>query len=112
MKHKRNLNNIYHLRSPQGTMLDSKEDIEKELNHFLKNLLEESMEDRSEAISKIKKNFHKVITPTQNYNFLNPITMQEVESIIQETPSGKYLNSYGFTIGFVKSYQSMVKEYI
>ena len=79
-------------------MLDSREDIEKELSHdFFKNILHEPMEDRAKAIGKIAKHIPKVITPVQKYsNFIKPITMQEVESIIQEIPVGKALGPDGF----------------
>ena len=58
--------------------MDSREDIEKELNNFFENLLNEATEDKTEAIGKITKHIPKLITPDQNSYLCKHIFVQDV----------------------------------
>ena len=75
MKQRINHNTISLLISTQGTSLDSRENIEKELNSYFENLLTNHVADKTKAISKITRHIPQLITAEQNFNLLKPITM-------------------------------------
>jgi hypothetical protein len=97
---RRHTNKITHLISNDGDVVHSHEDMENTLISHFQNLLTEPRADRQEAISKITRHVPSLVTPEQNAGLLRPITIEEVDQALQETPKDKAPGPDGFTSDF------------
>jgi hypothetical protein len=110
MVQRRQTNHITHLVSDQGTKIQQHADIEKEMLSYYKNLLSEPPVDRSRAIDTILKNIPKEVTKEQNEALMRPITQEEVDQSLRDTPIGKALGPDGFTPDFFHHCWSIIRE--
>jgi hypothetical protein len=97
---RRHSNKITHLISDDGDTVHSHEDMENTLTGYFQNLLTEPRADRHEAINKVTRHVPSLVTPEQNAALLRPITIEEVDQALQETPKGKAPGPDGFTSDF------------
>jgi hypothetical protein len=82
-------NKITHLISDDGDTIHSHEDMENTLTGYFQNLVTEPRADRQEAINKLTWHVPSIVTPEKNDALLWPITIEEVDQALQETPKGK-----------------------
>jgi hypothetical protein len=97
---RRNSNKITHLISYNGDTVHSHEDMENALTGYFQNLLTEPRADRHEAIKKVMRHVPSLVPPKQNITLLWPITIEEVDQALQETPKCKAPGPDGFTSDF------------
>jgi hypothetical protein len=97
---RRHSNKITHLISDNGDTVHSHEDMENTLTGYFQNLLTEPRADRHEAIKKVTRHVPSLVTPEQNIALLWPITIEEVDQALQETPKRKAPGPNGFTSDF------------
>jgi hypothetical protein len=97
---RRHSNKITHLISDNGDLIYSHRDMEKTLIGHFQNLLTEPRADRHEAIAKVTRHVPSLVTPEQNASLLRPITIEEVDQALQETPKDKAPGPDGFTSDF------------
>jgi len=109
IQHRRQ-NEILGLKPIEGSMVHNHEDIEKELNKYFKNLLEEPKVDRARAIREITNNIPPILNQDHNRMLLRKVMMQEVEEVVISIPNGKACGPYGFTIDFYKACWPFIKE--
>jgi len=96
------------MKNEQGTPLQTHQDISALfINHFSHIALELNI-NREEAIRDIMTSIPKLITKDQNKSLNHPITMEEVEEVVQDMPNGKAPGPDGFTINFYKVYWEIV----
>jgi exonuclease III len=88
---RRHTNKITHLTSDEGDVIHSHEDMEATLIRYFQNLLTEPQVDRLDAINKITQHVPPLVTQEQNVVLLRPITIEEVDQALQETPKCKAL---------------------
>ena len=86
-----------HLISDQGMEIQKHKDIEQELISYYKQLLSEPPMDRTQAIESIIKHIPKEVTKEQNEALMCPITQEEVDQALKDTPVGKSLGPDEFT---------------
>jgi hypothetical protein len=98
--HRCHTNRITHLTSANGEAIHSHEDLEMTLIDYYKDLLMEPFLDRSEAIAKVTQHVPSLVTLEQNLALLWPITIEEVDQALQDTPKCKALGPYGFISNF------------
>jgi hypothetical protein len=101
---------ITHLVMEQGQMLQKHEDLEQELVSYYQDLLSEPPGDRSPAIEKITQHIPDIITQEHNEALLRPITIEEVDLALQDTPEGKAPGPDGFTTDFFHFCWPMIWE--
>jgi hypothetical protein len=110
MVQQRQTNRITHLFSDQGTKIQQHSDIEKEILSYYKNLLSEPPIDRSHAIDTILRNIPKEVTKEKNEALMRPITQEEVDQSLRDTPIGKAPGPDGFTPDFFHHCWSIIHE--
>jgi exonuclease III len=106
---RRHTNRITHLTSDEGDTVYSHEDMEATLIRHFQHLLTEPQVDRREAISKITQHVPLLVTPEQNASLLRPITIEEVDQALQETPKCKAPGPDGFTSDFFHHCWAMIR---
>jgi hypothetical protein len=106
---RRHTNNITHLTSDEGDVVHSHEDMEATLIRYFQNILTEPQVDRLDAINKITQHVPPLVTMEQNAVLLRPITIEEVDQALQETPKCKALGPEGFTSDFFHHYWEMIR---
>jgi hypothetical protein len=99
-----------HLISDQGMEIQKHKDIEQELILYYKQLLSEPPIDRTQAIESIIKHIPKEVTKEQNEALMPPITQEEVDQALRDTPVGKSLGPDHFTANFFHHYWDMIRE--
>jgi hypothetical protein len=77
---------------------------------YYKNLLAEPPVDRSRAIDSILKNIPKEVTKEKNEALMRPITQEEVDQSLRDTPLGKAPGPDGFTSDFFHNCWSIIRE--
>jgi hypothetical protein len=97
---RRDSKKITDLISYDGDMVHSHGDMENTLISHFQNLLTEPWADRQEAINKVTRHVPSLVTPEQNVGLLRPITIEEVDQALQETPKDKAPGRDGFTSDF------------
>jgi hypothetical protein len=97
---RRHSNRITHLTSDTGEHLHAHEDIATTLTNYYRDLLTEPSLNRSEAIAKITQHVPSLVTQEQNATLLRPITIEEVDQALQDTPKRKAPGPDGFTSDF------------
>jgi len=97
---RRHSNRITHLTSDTGEHLYAHEDIATTLTDYYRNLLTEPSPNRSEAIAKITQHVPFLVTQEQNAALLRPITIEEVDQALRDTPKSKAPGPDGFTSDF------------
>jgi hypothetical protein len=110
MLQRRHTNRITHLVSDQGLEIQKHADIEKELLSYYKNLLTEPPIDRTRAIDSILKHIPKEVTNEQNEVLMHPITQEEVDQALRDTPIGKAPGPDGFTSDFFHHCWDIIRE--
>jgi len=83
--------------------------METTLIDYFQNLLTEPLSDRHEAINKVTRHVPSLVTPEQNTSLLWPITIEEVDQALQETPKCKAPGPGGFTNVFFHNYWPMIR---
>jgi hypothetical protein len=97
---RRHSNRITHLTSTNGEPIHSHEDMETTLIDYYKDLLMEPFSDRYEAITKVTQHVPSLVTLEKNLALLRPITIEEVDQALQDTPKCKAPGPDGFTNDF------------
>ena len=80
--------------------LQTKEEIEKALIHYYKDLLIESIVEKYPAIHQVIQHIPSSISQDQNHSLSQNITMQEVEEAVMDMNPGKSPDPNGFTVDF------------
>ena len=106
---RRHSNKITHLISDEGDVVHSHEDMEATLIEYFQNLLTKPPVDRLEAINKVTQHVPSLVTPKQNAAFLRPITIEEVDQALQETPKCKASGLDSFTSDFFHHCWTMIR---
>jgi len=70
----------------------------------------EPLPDISQAIAKVMQHIPNLITLEQNSTLLRPITIEEVDQALQNTPKGKAPGLDGFTSDFFHHCWQMIRE--
>jgi hypothetical protein len=107
--HRRHSNNITRLISADGETIHSHEDMETTLIDYYQDLLTEPLLDRYEAITKVTQHVPSLVTQEENSALLHPITIEEVDHALQDTPKCKALGPDGFTSDFFHHCWSMIR---
>jgi hypothetical protein len=100
MIHKRYVNRITKLENNQGQAIMDHEGMESELVNYYKDLLTEPVQDRSEAITTITQHIPNLISREHNEALMRPISIEEVDQAMKETPAGKAPRPDDFTSDF------------
>jgi len=77
-------NCITHIRNVQGEKIETHDEIEGEFLNYFKEALQEPNINRIPAINKLLKSIPKVITEEHNNLLIKPISLQEVEEVVQQ----------------------------
>jgi len=88
------------MRSEGGEILQTHEEIEKELTNHFNLLLKESNNNKVKAIQNITKSIPRFISQEKNLNLMCQVSLNEVESIVKEMVVGKAPRPDGFTVDF------------
>jgi len=78
------------------------------ISHF-QNLLTEPRADRHEAISKVTQHVPSLVIQEKNDSLLQPITIEEVDQALQETPKDKAPSPDGFSSDFFHHCWPLIK---
>jgi ribonuclease HI/exonuclease III len=97
---RRHSNKITQLTSEDGAIIQSHEDLEKTLIAHFQHRLTEPIQNRGEAIQKITRHVPAIITEEQNAALLRPISIEEVDQALEDTPKCKAPGPDGFTSDF------------
>ena len=103
------MNHITHLISDQGTEIQQHSNIKKEILSYYKNLLSEPPVDHSQAIDTILRNIPKEVTKEKKEALMRPITQEEVDQALRDTPIGKALGLDRFTLDFSHHCWSIIR---
>jgi hypothetical protein len=87
--HKRHTNKITSLISATRETIHSHEDMELTLIGYYQYLLTDPIPDRHEAIAKVTQHMPSLVTQEKNSSLLWPITIKEVDQVLQDTPKCK-----------------------
>lgn len=93
-------NNITQIHNQQGERLEEHDDIETELLKNFKNIHQEPQINRQPTIERIFQHIPKIITEEHNQLLLRLVTLQEVESTMNQLKEGKAPGPDGFTSKF------------
>jgi exonuclease III len=107
---RRHTNRITSLISANGEPLHSHEDMEAALVGHYQNLLTEPIPDRHEAIAKLTQHVPTLVTREQNLALLRPISIEEVDQALQDTPKCKAPGPDGFTSDFFHHCWPMIRH--
>lgn len=108
VQHRMN-NFIAHIQNEQGERIETHEGIEEDFLRYFKKAHQEPSIDRLPAIEKILQNIPKLITEEQNLLLLQPIQMQEVESVANQLKAGKAPGPDGFTSDFFHHFWDLIQ---
>lgn len=103
-------NHVVSLQSDQVEKLTSHDDITSELNNYFNNSSIDHVLDRSQSIEDIFQNIPSLITPTQNYNLMHLVSLEEVTDVFQNMPKDKSPDPYGFTTQFFHHCWYLIKR--
>ena len=81
--HHRQSNRLTRLRTEEGPIAESYEDMERTVNSFFSNLLEELDEDREASQREFLRHIPQVIMEEHNLLLMKPIEMEEVEEAVK-----------------------------
>jgi hypothetical protein len=95
---RRHSNRITHLVTEQGQTLHKHEYIEQELVSYYQDFLSEPPIYRTPHIEKVTQNIPSLITREKNEALSRPITIEEVDSALHDTPVGKAPGPDDFTM--------------
>ena len=90
-------NRIHKLQNHQGSVLNKHQGIQAELVNYFHDLLTKLIQNRQSTINKITRHIMRLVNEDQNMALMRPITMEEVEATIKQTPEGKSPSPDGFT---------------
>jgi hypothetical protein len=107
--HRRHSNKITRLISAAGETIHSHEDMESTLIEYYQDLLTEPLPDRHEAITKVTQHVPSLVTQEKNSALLRPITIEEVDQALQDTPKSKAPGPDGFTSDFFHHCWPMIR---
>jgi len=107
--HRRHTKKITSLISAIGETLHSHEDMEAALIGYYQNLLTKPILDRHEAIAKVTWHVSSLVTWEKNLALLRPISIEEVDQALQDTPKCKAPGPDGFTNDFFHHCWSMIR---
>jgi len=110
MVHHRYINRITQLEYPQGNPIRDHNIIEEELTNYYKYFLTNPNDDRMPSICKITRTIPSLITQEHNQSLARPITQEEVDQAVKETPLGKSPYLDGFTMNFFHNCWPMIRE--
>jgi hypothetical protein len=106
---RRTHNKILKIRDQEGIERYSHQDIESSLVNHFQDIAREPNLDQTEAIHRILRHIPRLVTEEHNINLRKPISLEEVDQVIQEMPNGKSTGPDGFTVDFFKSCWDVVK---
>lgn len=84
--------------------------MEAALVGYYQNLLTEPIQDRHEAIAKVTQHVPSLVTREQNLALLRPISIEEVDQVLQDTPKCKAPGPDGFTSDFFHHCWTMIRH--
>eukprot|EP00253_Pinus_taeda_P019557 PITA_19557 len=93
----------------QGVKVETQEGIEQEFVHYFKEMSKEPNINRAEAIDNITRKIPRLITEEQNTLLLKPISLQEVENVVNSLKAGKAPGPDSFTSNFFQHFWELIK---
>ena len=94
----------------EGSQIETHREIEEELNHYFAEILNEDLHDRERDIAQITWLIPPSVTREDNDMLVKPVSMQEVEEVVNQMALGKAPGLDGFTSNFFHHFWDMVKE--
>ena len=102
-------NSITQIHNQQEERLEEHDDIERELLKHFKNIHQEPQINIQPAIEWILQHIPKIITEEHNQLLLHLVTLQEVESTMNQLKEGKAPRPDGFTSNFFHKFLDLIK---
>lgn len=93
-------NRVLALKNIEGNFIHSHEEMVEELNQYSSTLLIEPRNDQARDIQKITHNIPEILTKEHNKMLVRKVSLQEVEEVVMNMPTGKVPFPDGFTIEF------------
>lgn len=106
---RRMTNQISYVNNEEGNKVETHEEIEKEFLNYFKKMNQEPTINRAEAIDNITKQIPRLITEDHNTLLLKPVSLQEVESAVNQLKAGKAPGPDGFTANFFQHFWELIK---
>jgi len=106
---RRMINQISYVNSEQGIKIETHEGIEQEFLNYFKKMNQEPNINRKEVIDKIIRHIHRLITEDHNTLLLKPISLQEVETVVNQLKAGKAPGPDRFTSNFFQHFWELIK---
>eukprot|EP00253_Pinus_taeda_P023063 PITA_23063 len=106
---RRMINQISYVNNEQGAKIETHEEIEHEFLNYFKQMNQEPNINITEAIDNIIRHITRIITEDHNTLLLKPISLQEVESAVNQLKAGKAPGPDGFTSNFLQHFWDLIK---
>ena len=90
--------------------METREEIEEELTSHFKEIMTEDNTDRGQDIDKIIPLIPKTVSREDNESLIKPISMYEVEDVMNMMAQGKSPSPDDFTFNFFHLFWDMIKE--
>ena len=101
---------IHNLKFPNRTQVGTRAEVEEVLVNHFKEIMTEDNNERGQDIDRITFLIPITIEREDNENLTKPITLQEVEEVMQQMAQGKSPGPDGFTAKFFHHFWDMIKE--
>ena len=98
------------MKTYEGTIVKTQEELELTLNTLFSYLLEEPDWDLDATQREVMWHIPKVIMEEQNFMLLKPIEMEEVEANVKQMADGKASGPNGFTTNLFHTYWDWMKK--
>ena len=108
--HQRMRNKINNLHTDSGDTLEEHQDISNELTHHFSHLLSELNHNRLEVISKVTHCIPPLVNNDHNHSLMQPVSLQEVEVVVEQMVDGTSPGPDGFTIEFFHHCWDLLKD--
>ena len=73
---------IVTLKKIEGGRIETRREIEEELNHYFADILNEDLPDRERDIAQITRLIPPSVTREDNEMLIQPVSLQEVEEVV------------------------------
>ena len=103
-------NKIRKIRTDSGDTLEEHQEITNELTWHFSQLLTELNHERQEAIHKVTQCIPSLVNNEHNHSLMKPITMQEVEAIVEQMVDGTSPGPDDFTIDLFHHCWNLLKD--
>ena len=106
----RQQNQIIHLKSAEGHILEDQRQMELELVSYYLDLLSKPKGEGSHNHMNITQHIPRLVTPEHNAILMHPIDREEVEEVVMQMDKGTTPSPDGFIVDFFQQFWDLVKE--